>query len=82
MLCGINGVINILKIYEKVQLTNRFIYWDNIICFILQKKDKENTCTLNELSLTGSCKVESVKYKATLTYPETDSTSLFLMAAN
>ena len=42
-----------------------------------KKKDKENTCALNELSLTGSYKVESVKYKATPTSPETDGTSLF-----
>jgi hypothetical protein len=42
-----------------------------------KKKDKVNTCTLNEANFTGSYKVESVKYKASPTSPETDGTSLF-----
>ena len=42
-----------------------------------KKKDKVNTCTLNEANFSGSYKIESVKYKASPTSPEIDGTSLF-----
>ena len=47
-----------------------------------KKKDKANTCTLNEANFSGSYKVESAKYKASPTSPEIDGTSLFLIPAN
>ena len=49
----------------------------NLFLSSCKKKDNENACTLNELNLTGSYKVESVRYKATPTSPETDGSSLF-----
>jgi len=42
-----------------------------------KKKDKKDVCELNEASFSGSYKVESIKYKASATSPETDGTSLF-----
>jgi hypothetical protein len=42
-----------------------------------KKKDKVKVCTLDEAALSGSYKVETVKYKATPSSGETDGTSLF-----
>jgi Lipocalin-like domain len=40
-----------------------------------KKKDKVNTCTLNEANFAGSYKIESIKYKLTPTSSEVDGTS-------